>query len=89
MIKLIAIEVKPEAKVHLRFLDGSHGTYDFSHFLAANTVMTAPLRDHAFFQRCFIEAGALAWPNGFDLSAASLQRALAESGQLARDPTAA
>lgn len=89
MIKLIAIEAKPEAKVHLRFSDGSHGTYDCSHFLAANTEMTAPLKDPAFFQRCFIEAGALAWPNGFDLSAASLQRALAESGQLARDPAAA
>lgn len=87
--KLIAVEAKPEAKVHLRFSDGSHGTYDFSHFLAANTLMTAPLRDPAFFQRCFIEAGALAWPNGFDLSAGSLQRALAESGQLARDPAAA
>lgn len=89
MIKLIAIEARPEAKVYLRFSDGSHGTYDCSHFLAANTVMTAPLRDPAFFQRCFIESGALAWPNGFDFSVASLQGALAESGQLARDPAAA
>jgi hypothetical protein len=89
MIKLIAIEPKPEAKVHLRFSDGSHGVYDFSHFLAANTEMTAPLKDPAFFRRCFIEAGALAWPNGFDLSARSLQRALAEAGRLERDPAAA
>lgn len=89
MIKLIAIEARPEAKVYLRFSDGSHGTFDCSHFLAANTAMTAPLRDPAFFQRCYIEAGALAWPNGFDLSAASLQHALAEAGRLERDPAAA
>lgn len=89
MIRLIAIEARHDVKVHLRFSDGSHGTYDCSHFLSANTVMIAPLRDPAFFQRCFIESGALAWPNGFDLSATSLQRALAEAGRVERDPGAA
>lgn len=88
MIKLIAIEPKPVAKVHVTFSGGSHGTYDCEPFLAADTVMTAPLKDPAFFRCCFIEAGALAWPNGLELSAASLQRALVESGLLERDPVA-
>jgi hypothetical protein len=88
MVELIAIEAKPGTTAHLRFSDGAHGTYDFSHFLAADTVMTSALPDAAFFQSCFIEAGALAWPSGFDLSAVSLQRALADSGQLARDSAA-
>jgi hypothetical protein len=88
MVKLIAIEPIPGAKLHLRFSDGTHGVYDCGHILAANTTVTAPLKDPAFFQRCYIEAGALAWPNGFALSAASLQRALMDAGQLERNPAA-
>ena len=79
MIKLIAIESKGEAKLLLRFSDGSTGIYDFAPFIEANTEMTAPLADPDFFSRHFIEAGALAWPNGFDLSAASLYGHLAQS----------
>lgn len=87
--KAIAVEPQPDTKVHVTFSDGSHGTYDCSDFLAAHRQRTAPLKDPAFFQHCFIKAGALAWPYGFDLSPAALQRALAESGQLARNPAAA
>jgi len=46
--------------------------------------MVQPLRDAAFFKRFFIEEGALAWPNGLDLSADSLHRRLAEQGRLQR-----
>jgi hypothetical protein len=51
--------------------------------------MTQPLADPAFFSRHFIEAGALAWPNGFDLSAQSLYERLRDSGELHRDAEAA
>ena len=44
--------------------------------------MTAPLCDPAFFARCFIELGALAWPNGLDFSAGSLHRHLKADGKL-------
>lgn len=82
MIKLIAIEAKSETQLLLRFSDRSWGVFDFAPFIAANTQMTAPLTDPAFFARHFIEAGALAWPNGFDLSAQSLHRRLNEQGAL-------
>ncbi len=82
MIKLIAIEPVGTTCLRLRFSDGSHGVLDFVSFIQARTEMTAPLADPAFFARCFIEAGALAWPNGFDLSASSLHRRLTDSGQL-------
>ncbi|MCP3734814.1 DUF2442 domain-containing protein [Sphingomonas sp. RP10(2022)] len=52
--------------------------------MARDTVMTRPLADPAFFARAFIEAGALAWPNGFELSADSLYRRLDEAGALIR-----
>ena len=46
--------------------------------------MTRPLADPAYFARAFIEAGALAWPNGFELSADALHRRLAANGALVR-----
>ena len=84
MIKLTAFEPKDGYRLLLQFSDGTWGVYDFAPFVDAATEMTAPLRDQEFFARCFIELGALAWPNGFDLSAGSLQRRLEETGELRR-----
>ena len=89
MIKLIAAEPKNGTRLLLRFSDGAWGIFDFSRYVEANTEMTAPLRDTAFFLKYFIEAGALAWPNGFDLSAGSLYRKLQSAGDLHRDAAAA
>lgn len=89
MIKLIAIEPKQGYEILLRFSDGASGTFDFTPFVEAHTEMTAPLRDPTFFKRCFIELGALAWPNGFDMSAGSLHRRLRDGGKLHHDPKAA
>ena len=89
MVKLIAIHPQGRTQLSLRFSDGTAGTFDFAPIIAADTPMTRPLADSRYFVRCFIECGALAWPNGFDLSAASLQQRLRESGQLHRDPEAA
>lgn len=89
MIKLIAVEPRGPRRLLLRFSDGAWGVFDFAGFIEAATEMTAPLADDAFFARHFIEAGALAWPNGFDLSAASLYRRLDDAGELRRDASAA
>ncbi|MBN8481912.1 MAG: DUF2442 domain-containing protein [Xanthomonadales bacterium] len=89
MIKLTAIEPKDDARLLLRFSDGAWGIHDFSRYLDAGTAMTAPLRDPRFFASCFIEAGALAWPNGFDLSAESLYLRLQERNELKAGAAAA
>lgn len=89
MIKLVEASKRSGTVIRLRFSDGSWGDFDFSVFIQADTPMTRPLAEDKFFQQFFIEAGALAWPNGFDLSAASLQMRLAELGQLHRDVQAA
>lgn len=82
MIKLTAIAPKGGTRIRLTFSDGASGIYDFALFVDAATEMTAPLRDPEYFARRFIEAGALAWPNGFDLSAESLYRRLDANGDL-------
>ncbi|MBN8726237.1 MAG: DUF2442 domain-containing protein [Xanthomonadales bacterium] len=89
MIKFVAIEPRGGAKLLLRFSDGTWGIHDFSRYLEAGTEMTLPLRDPQFFASHFIEAGALAWPNGFDLSAESLHRKLRERNELRREADAA
>ncbi|WP_375288222.1 DUF2442 domain-containing protein [Sphingomonas sp.] len=68
----------------LSFSDGSHATWSAAELIARDTVMTRPLADAAYFARAFIEGGALAWPNGFELSADALHRRLAASGALVR-----
>ncbi len=85
MTKLTKFEHVDASRLLLRFSDGSWGVFDFRPFIAANTEMTAPLSNPDYFGRCFIELGALAWPNGFDLSARSLYRTLAERGELKSD----
>jgi hypothetical protein len=82
MIKLITIEPQADTSLLLRFSDGARGIRNFAPFIKAATVMTAPLHDSAFFARHFIEAGALAWPNGFDLSPGPLHRHLKAGGKL-------
>ena len=53
--------------------------------IARDTELTRPLADPACFRRAFVEAGALCWPNGLELSAAGLYRRLDETGKLSRD----
>jgi hypothetical protein len=82
MLKLIAVESQGGTKLLLRFSDGAWGIHNFAPFIKAATVMTAPLRDPAFFARHFIEAGALVGPKGFDPSPGSLHRHLKAGGKL-------
>jgi len=89
MIKIVAADYVSDHEIRLRFSDDSHGMLDFRPFLDAGTPMTNPLREPQFFRRFYLELGALAWPNGFDLSAASLQKRFDEGGRLHRSSAAA
>ena len=82
MIKLIAIAVQGPSQLSLTFSDGSHGLWSAADLIARDTVLTRPLADPTYFARAFIEAGALAWPNGLELSAWNLQAELREDGTL-------
>jgi hypothetical protein len=84
MIKLTALRPLDDAKLALTFSDGSHGIWSAESLVARDTVLTRPLADPSYFARAFIEAGALAWPNGLELSAWTLQAELREAGLLKR-----
>lgn len=85
MIKLTGLEPTGEAGLELRFSDGSHGAWSAAELIARDTVLTRPLADTVYFRRAFLEAGALAWPDGLELSADGLHLQLAEAGALVRE----
>jgi Protein of unknown function (DUF2442) len=84
MIKITGLKVIGDAELELRFSDGSTGRWSAEPLIARNTELTRLLAAPDYFQRAFIEAGSLAWPNGLELSANSLHRRLEENGRLVR-----
>lgn len=84
MIKLVRLKPESATTLSLAFSDGSTAHWSAADLIARDTVVTRPLADPLYFARAFIEGGALAWPNGFELSASSLHRRLGEQGDLIR-----
>lgn len=84
MIKLVQLKPDSATTLWLTFSDGTTARWSAADLIARDTVMTRPLADPVYFARAFIEGGALAWPNGFELSAPSLHRRLDEQGDLLR-----
>jgi hypothetical protein len=82
MIRIIAAEHVADYEIRLGFSDKTGGVLDLRSIVEAGTSMAEPLRESTFFERFFIEAGALAWPNGLDFSARSLQDRLRAAGRL-------
>ena len=68
MIKLIEARYQGEFQVSLRFSDGKEGVFDGRELLKRSGPLLEPLRDETYFKRLFIDAGALSWPNGLELS---------------------
>ena len=64
--------------------DGKTYSYDMSFIKNSSGEMTAPLKALAFFKKVFIESGALAWPNGYDIHANTIER----EGQLIKNEEA-
>ena len=60
-------------RLHLLFHDGREKTVDFTAWLIGPVF--EPLKDPAYFQRFFIEAGTVAWPNGADIAPETLYAA--------------
>lgn len=84
MISLVRAHHVRDTILRLEFSDGSVGEFDVAPFIADGGAMVEPLKDPAYFRGFFVEDGALAWPNGYDLGGRALHRRLAEAGRLHR-----
>jgi hypothetical protein len=76
-------------RLKLWFTDGLVGEWDFSALSRREGPMTKPFADPAYFDRVFLEMGALTWPNGFDWSPEALHADMMAAGALSEDSAAA
>ncbi len=72
MIKIIKARYLGDFQVALSFSNGREGTFDGRTLLERTGSLLEPLRNETYFRRLFIDAGALCWPNGLELSPARL-----------------
>ena len=72
MIKLIEARYLGNQRIAFTFSDGREGTFDGALLLQRTGSLLEPLRDESYFGKFFIDAGALCWPNGLELSPARL-----------------
>ena len=78
-----SIEVLPEARLRVRFIDGTTGDVHMQAFLqapgTAGTVFE-PLRDLGFLAQAAVVSGAVQWPNGADLAPDAMYDAIRAHG---------
>lgn len=68
MIKLINAHYLGDFRVALTFSDGREGVFHGHDLLQRTGPLLVPLHEESYFKRVFIDAGALCWPNGLELS---------------------
>lgn len=89
MIKIVKADYLDGYRIRLTFSDGKSGVQDFSYLLEKETLLTVPLRESSYFQKFFLELGALCWKDGLELGPQSLyekmdaERLLEPSGEAA------
>lgn len=76
MIKVIAARYMGEFRVTLEFSDGVVGEFDGRALLQRSGPLLEPLCDATYFGRCVVDAGALCWPNGLELSPTRLRESV-------------
>jgi hypothetical protein len=79
MIDVIGVRSLGGHKLEIEFSDGTIGVRDFADILQKTGPMSEPLKDAAYFQRVFIEDGALTWPNGYDWDPIALHDEMKEA----------
>ncbi len=75
-------------RLEVQFRDGSAGVHDFSGMVTQGGGLIEAIRDKTFFDRVFLDFGALTWPNGFDIAPEWLRREMLASGELKQNVAA-
>ncbi len=84
MIKVTRATHHGDWRIDLEFSSGEVGQVDLADLVTRSGSMVVPLRDPKVFGAFFLELGALAWTNGFELSPQALYRRARASGTLRR-----
>jgi len=74
MIKVLNANLKAPFELEIDFSDHTGRLFDANAYLGSHSgPLLEELSDSAYFQGFFIDAGALCWPNGLELSPARLR----------------
>ena len=84
LTKVTKLEKLGGFRLGIHFNDGSHGVHDFTDLVSRPGEMREPLRTPDYFNRVFLEFGALTWPNGYDMAPEWLRREMEAAGELSR-----
>ena len=76
-------------RLWLQFTDGLAGEWDFGDLATSDKPITQAFRDPAFFDRVFLDFGALTWPNGYDWAPDALHADMEAAGVLRKESAAA
>lgn len=69
MIKVLNIKPVADYVLEINFSNGESGHFEGSKYLSSRTgSLLDSLRSIDFFNKCFVDAGAICWPNGLELS---------------------
>ena len=72
-MKVLNAHLADNFKIEIEFSDHTHGIFDAGAYLVARSgPLLDPLREPGYLKRMFIDAGALCWPNGLEISPARL-----------------
>jgi hypothetical protein len=88
MIDVIGVRSLGGHKLEIEFSDGTIGVRDFADIAEKAGPVAEPLKDAAYFQRVFIDDGALTWPNGYDWDPIALHDEMKQAGLLRRSQAA-
>ncbi len=81
--RVTSVEVLPDARLRVRFIDGTTGEVDMQGFLKGQEVagtVFEPLRDPGFLAQAAVVSGAVQWPNGADLAPDAMYDAIRAQG---------
>ncbi len=63
-------------KIKIKYTDGLRGEVDLSSFFLRPKNLAAEIIKGQLFEKCYVESGALAWPNGLELCPDALRMKL-------------
>lgn len=82
--RIASLEALENYQLRVVFMDGLAGIVDFSSWLhnpsLSGTIFEA-LRDQKFFEKAYLELGAVTWPNGADLAPDAMYDAIRQGGR--------
>jgi hypothetical protein len=63
---VVEVKAEPDHRLFVHFADGTSGKLRLD--ISELNGVLAPLRDPGFFERAFVDHGAVAWPGNIDLA---------------------